>query len=151
MLKFEKHKDKMLKLVDRDNGFAVKNNEPASCNDVKCEECEIRPSKTGFLCSSGIIRWLYEEYTPPLPKLTKRERAFCEAVGRGWLTRDDNGYLVLFDRKPEKGSHMWMNEGANTLYFYMPFFPKFEFITWEDEEPHSIEEMLKWEVEDETE
>lgn len=86
---------------------------------------------------------LLEEYIEP-KKLTKRERAFCEYAESGWIARDKNGTLGFYYVKPNKDNE----EGEWCYkYGYGLIGELFPFIKWEDKKPYSVEEMLKWEVE----
>lgn len=93
-----------------------------------------------------------EEYKQSKLKLTKRERAFCEVVRDGYLARDETGSLYLYEHKPYKGYHLWLMDispGSCVMVDrYERFFPLFDFIKWEDEEPYSVKEMLEWEVDE---
>ena len=143
MTNFEFYKDKILEFVKNGKVFALKGNDLAACAGTVCKDCSF--CSTEINCYALSLKWLYEEYTPPKPKLTKRERGFCETVGSGWLARDRNGELYLHKEKPHKRSDDWSDD-VDWSYLNPSFFPDFDFITWEDDEPYSIEEMLKWEV-----
>lgn len=82
---------------------------------------------------------------PKAPKLTKRERAFCELVGDGWIARDECGTIIWYDNKPCKRDIEWFAYGE---YFNLDIFNEipFMFIEWEDDEPWAVEDLLKLEV-----
>ena len=143
MTNFEKYKEKILELAEHNEDFALTNDIIVSCDDTLCEDCMLH--KSGNYCKIARIEWLYEEYIPPKPKLTKRERAFCEAVEKGWLARDKRGYLFLNREKPRKYPESW-SRAIVLAYLEPSFYPTFDFITWEDDEPYSVKEMLTWEV-----
>lgn len=66
----------------------------------------------------------------------------------GYITRDsDGGYIHWFEEKPRKGSEHWIRCGVSTRLssYSNKLFP---FITWEDEEPWSVEELRKLKVQD---
>lgn len=145
MTNFEFYKDKILKLVKKDESIALKGNDLVECRETgNCYACRFYES--GKSCENKKIEWLYEEYTPP-KKLTKRERAYCEAVEKGWLARDRNGELYLHKEKPHKRSDDW-NYDVEWSNLNPSFYPSFDFLKWEDDEPYAVEEMLKWEVEE---
>ena len=145
MLNIGFYKEDMLNLAKEGKPPALVGGKIISCHDVdSCNICYFFES-TKSSCTATMIKWLYEEYTPPAPMLTKREHALCEVVGIGWIARDENGALYLFDKKPAKGLTFWKFGGIH-IHMDPYFFPAFNFIKWENEEPYSIEEMLGWEV-----
>ena len=77
MTNFEKWKDEILRLGrDGQDGIACLNGKPIPCVTIDdCCNCDFNKDS----CDGKFLLWLYEEYTEPKPKLTKRERAFCEA------------------------------------------------------------------------
>ena len=78
---------------------------------------------------------------PEPQKLNKRERSFCEYVENGWIARDNK--IMWYREKPTKSDTVWSST------YYKSFFilaDLFQFIQWSDDEPHSVEEMLSWEV-----
>lgn len=91
-----------------------------------------------------------EYYHVERPKLTKRERLYCELVEEGWLARDSDSCLWLYINKiPKKFSSSWDADttNADVLELNVPNFSNaFSFIKWEDEQPWSIEDLLKLEV-----
>lgn len=145
MTNFEFYKDKILELAKNNKCFTIKNDAIVSCDDIFCYDCAF--DDPDYICENKKTKWLYEEYTPPKPKLTKREHAFCEAVESGWLARDEDEELYLHQNKPEKRTITWVGD-ITSSEINLRFYPSFDFITWEDDEPYSIEEMLKWEVEE---
>lgn len=58
-----------------------------------------------------------------------------------WISRDRNGLLHVHAQKPMKGNRGW---GSCSKNITLPF-NAFDFIKWEDEEPYSIEKLLKGE------
>ena len=95
-------------------------------------------------CWREFFKYLAEEHIEQ-PKLTKRERAFCEAVQTGWIARDKNGGLNWSREAPFKdGFQHWDIKSIENAYFVTNKF--FEFVKWEDEKPWSIEDLLKLDV-----
>ena len=89
-------------------------------------------------------------------KLTKKERAFLNSIlllsdYYKYIARDKDGELGLYMSKPVKGSlfnSYWVYEDrimytSNYKDITANTKGMFEFITWEDEEAYSIEELLK--------
>lgn len=87
---------------------------------------------------------------PKAPKLTKRERLFCELVEKGFMARDKDGVCFWYDSKPHKtdGEGIWSNDGDVLLATKMTFDIDFNFIQWEDDLPWAVEDLLKLEVEE---
>ena len=144
MTNFEYYKDTILELVQDGMAFMInKNGKIDSCEKYgDCEECIFDCHS----CDVDIIEWLYEEHIEK-PKLTKKERQFCELIETGYICRDSIGELWWFQFKPNKKPSKCWDDGG--LMNYMSALPcKFLFIQWEDEEPWSIEELLKLEVEE---
>lgn len=147
MTNFEKYKDEILE-ISRTQAIAInkRRNAPEKCSNSVCSECLLHEGRS---CNQkAIFQWLYSEYQEPAPKLTKAERGFCEIVKTGYIARDAvKKCLVYYSEEPEKD--------LNGYYWYSPYdsvelpLEPFSFITWEDEKPWSIEELLKLEVEDE--
>lgn len=81
------------------------------------------------------------------PKLTKRERAFCELIGDGYIARDGGENLFWYDEKPWKTGEVWNCTGEIITLEVFDEIP-FMFITWEDDEPWAVEDLLRLEVEE---
>ena len=78
------------------------------------------------------------------PKITEDEKAILKVLLKEkykWIARDKNGCLYVYASKPEKVITIWEGSGLPM----MPFNHLFQFIKWEDEEPYSIEDLLKGE------
>ena len=99
-----------------------------------------------------IIR-IYSDYTlkkllwerKEKPKLTKDEKAILRNLPKKWkyIARDEDSCLWIFnDYKPRKGSTSpeWLGNIGEPLILFQHLF---QFITWEDEEPTLIEDLLK--------
>lgn len=149
MTNFEFYKDIM-----QDIGsikFAVKlDGEIESCYQTKCTQCKFFNDRA---CSEQQLEFLYAEHKEQ-PKLTKRERAFCEFVETGYIARDSESWdndLYYYVNKPNRKSESWDYIGSDLISFndmnqIKQISEMFTFITWEDEEPWSIEDLLKLEV-----
>lgn len=142
MTNFEKYKDEILPLAKNNWGFAFRMNKITACKLSECENCIFTGS-----CIANRIKWLYEEYQEPAPKLTKAERGFCEIVETGYIARDlVNNSISYYSAKPYIDSH---NYFWNSPYTSIELSPEyFSFIKWEDKKPWSIEDLLKLEVEE---
>ena len=150
MTNFEYYKEEILNIINENEDFGLLNNKPTPCVHIGCEECDLDQGR----CSKDVFKWLYAEHKEQ-PKLTKKERQFCELVETGWITRDRDGKLGFRTLKPSKGISYWnVDDHEHPDYIYMPIYHKpifecnFSFITWDDAEPWSIEDLLKLEVEE---
>ena len=97
MTNFEKYKDDILKFTKMGATPTLEGDKIINCDSILCVECIFYQSNK--ICTAEFIDWLYSEYTPPTPKLTKREHVFCEAVETGWMARESDGKLWLFKKK----------------------------------------------------
>lgn len=139
MTNFEKYKDEILKLLDKnidEIGILKTTGEPKNCYCINCTDCWFCNKD----CRLGFIKWLYQEYKE---KLTKVERGFCEILQKGYIARDKNGNLFVYDGLPRKGEFSWMDSMCRKIN--NNFFP---FISWESDKIWSIEDLLKLEVEE---
>ena len=99
------------------------------------------------------IMKVYKDYTckellwekKEKPKLTEDEKVILRNLPKEykWIARDEDGTLSFHYVKPHKESYFWSSYNAN---YVSDLFPNlFKFIQWEDDEPYSIEELLKGE------
>ena len=139
MTNFEKYKDEILLLAKNNRGFAFHMNKITDCKLSGCKNCIF----TGA-CIANRIKWLYEEYQEPAPKLTKTEKGFCEIIKDGYIARDKNGDLYLYNNPPYVTETDWRECGHCTK-LCSNFFP---FITWESGKAWNINELLALEVEE---
>lgn len=140
---FEVYKDEIQKCLS-ENNIAIKNNKPVKCVG-DCNSC-IRDSEIGICMDKPLFEWLYAEHIEQ-PKLTKRERAFCEAVQTGWIARDCDVMLCYFTDKPNLQTGVW--SGEDGCYVNLEVFGlqhSFMFISELDEKPWAVEDLLKLEV-----
>ena len=111
--------------------------------------CEDLTNVNGF--ENLDIMKVYKDYTckellwerKETPKLTEDEKAILRNLPKEykWIARDKNGWIFLYTNRPVK-SNFWLNacESARLVFPHL-----FQFIKWEDEEPYSIEDLLKGE------
>ena len=144
MTNFEKYKDDIIQICTSTGETpAVLSDKVADCEKSKCTDCLL--FKKAGDCSIMFILWLYEEYIEPI-KLTAEEKAFLSIVKTGWIARDQaGGYLYWYSKKPERKSNIFDVYGIQKAFPISKILNLFKFIKWEDE-PYSVEEMLKWEV-----
>jgi len=120
----------------------VKDGKPISCKSAGCSECELYDEDS--TCTYSLLKWLAKEYKEPKLKLTEKEMYLCKSLSSGYIVRDMNGDLYFYASKPGKGVYVWWC--GNGEICRLPLIPWFSFIKWEDKVPHSIEEMLTWDV-----
>ena len=78
------------------------------------------------------------------PIITKDEYAFLTFfVKSNYIARDEDGLLCVYGDMPLRAKKWWWRGNSSFCIDYMAF----PFITWEDE-PWSVEELLKLEVEE---
>lgn len=141
MTNFEKYRDEILK-INKTEMVAVdeEKNTPVRCSIYPCCDCIFKDG----VCTQEFIKWLYSEHQEPAPKLTKTERAFCEVMEYGCIARNKNGNLLFYIGYPHKSGCTWESI-HNYVYINSDLF---KFITWEDEKPWKVKDLLKLEVEE---
>jgi hypothetical protein len=154
MTNFEFYKEKLQEVGSIDFGIMKDTKELVRCRSMCCSNClfhdHLNDTNT---CGELELEFLYAEHKEQ-PKLTKRERAFCEFVETGYIARDSESWdndLYYYVNKPNRKSESWDYIGSDLLSFnemnqIKQISEMFKFITWEDEEPWSIEDLLKLEV-----
>ena len=143
---FEYHKDEIINFISHNWAIGKQHGELVKCSDIECRRCDFMlDSSECENCREARTRYFNEEHIEP-PKLTKRERAFCEIVASGVIARDENGELNLFsDAEIHKEDGKWIKESkyCNNIQLYVD---EFDFVRWEDEKPWAVEDLLKLEV-----
>lgn len=137
MTNFEKYKDEILILAKNNRAFAFHINKITDCKLSGCKNCIF----TGT-CIANRIKWLYEEYQEPAPKLTAEEYAFCKIATNGYIARNERGSLYIYSGKPVQNISGW--RALNWKELNRDYF---QFITWESGKAWSITDLLKLEVE----
>ena len=148
MTNFEKYKDEIFEILSKEKNIAIKRGKIVPCKTTACAECGFNNNSSPFIdCQKGLLRWLYTEEAPTL---TNRERAFCEYVQTGYIARDSEGLLYHIDKRPVKGEEIWENPSIDTeiICFLNITYADFDFIKWEDEEPWTVEDLLKLRAEE---
>lgn len=138
----EKYKDFIEEHVKTDKNFAIVNNIPKECEDVKCPNCMFFMNS---LCDSQILNfysWLNTKYEKPIT-LTKREYEFCRMVKDGFLIRDTDGTLWYFEEKPTKKAGINWGASKYAIKFLISTKPSefFSFISYLSH-PVDIEELI---------
>ena len=143
---FEFYKDEILEIANKDDDFGVVNGKIVNCCAIECEKCLFRIC-SGLCSTISKINWLYAEHIEQ-PKLTKRERAFCEVAQTGWIARDKSGELYWFAEgfEVDKLQKTWSSAECSKI---STMGLRFCFVKWEDEKPWAVEDLLKLDVRDE--
>ena len=146
MMNYEAYKEEIIKML-LDEGtasFGVFKGKIKTCYRAKCSECNFDGVPS---CRDARKDWLRAEYIKK-PKLTQREWHLCKALETGWIARDESGAVFHYNSKPEKVDSIWdlTDKGILTKINEPIFKVEFKFIKWEDEEPWSVEDLLKLEV-----
>lgn len=136
----EHYRNEILEIAKHKLAFGLKNGKLIYCTNANCDLCDF--DKPSSPC--GLLRtlWLMKDYKESIV-LTAKEKCFLEIVETGWLTRDIDGEIKSHTSKPRKLETCWTSV---TDDFGVRTFNKelFSFITWEDEEPWSVEELMKF-------
>lgn len=142
MINAEKFKSELLAVANKKRTFALKADDPTvirNCHGLACSECLFH---TGA-CYSERIKWLLSEYKEPI-KLTRFERdvlKHCLYKNRNYIARDYNDNLFVYQYAPKKDGNSWENLiNCDSLNLCEDMFLC---VTWSDEEPRSIVELLK--------
>lgn len=138
---FEFYKDAILECARKKSFPTVIHGKVCECSVENCIRCFFNSTN----CFAKRVEWLYAEHIEQ-PKLTKRERAFCEAVQTGWIARCVSNGLWWFGGKPEKIlAGTWNGARATRINDLMI---GFDFIKPSDNDPWSVEDLLKLEVQE---
>ena len=95
-----------------------------------------------FTCKE--LLWERKEEKPkPKPKLTEDEKVILRNLPKDykWIARDKSDWIFLYKKEPIKCKISW----SGSMYTTLPLGHLFQFIKWEDDEPYSIEDLLKGE------
>lgn len=128
MTNFEYWKDRILEII-ADGDIAVVDEKPERCLYAKCKDCLFSPSGK---CAEKLFNWLYSEHKEK-PKLTKRERIFCETI----LYPDDKKITRAFE-------DLFIGTKGKLEIAINPYM--FSFI--EKGNPWSVSDLLQLEVEE---
>lgn len=145
MTNFEFYKEQLKEIGSIDFGM-TKDGTVKHCYKMDCSDCKFYSPIED--CAVMELEFLYAEHKKQ-PKLTKKERSLCELYETGYISRDCNGDIGWYIDKPGKESDQRWTCCKGWDNFNQMGYSKninFDFIKWEDEEPWSIEDLLKLEV-----
>ena len=147
MTNYEYWKNTIQAIWDKGNHVGLTEEEvPCSCRSIRCENCIICG---GNNCQEIAFKWLMAEHVDK-PKLTRKERQFCELVETGYIARDFNGSVYYYNNRPDKKGALWYSIPKDSTNLKRILFSNnhFKFIEWSDKEPWAIEDLLKLRVEE---
>lgn len=75
-------------------------------------------------------------------KIKGKQQQQEEVTIKGWLARDENGWLFFYKEKPNKGSWEWHARGVDDLHAVQREIDTLP-IAWSDEEPTPCEVIYK--------
>ena len=106
-------------------------------------QCTYCPEKClDGTCKKRIKQWLQQEAKPIL---SEAERVILENIDKEykWIARDKDKKLFIYRDKPSKNTRFeeWLVDGKSENMSIVRHL--FQFITWQDDEPYNIEELLK--------
>ena len=156
MTNYEFYKEEIEMRYRNEQSFALtKQGCIVTCSFIDCKGCMFSCDNNnhetrGLHCGDRKMIWAVQEHVEK-PKLTKQERKFCELLeGEDiWFARQRNMTMpTIFIHKPYKTVTCWHGDTIQSCELRKYCNARFEFIKWEDEEPWSVTELLKLEVEE---
>lgn len=147
MLNAEKYKNELLKVINENEqdfiAFDDRDNSVKNCTTMVCKNCKFTRTKAKALCTQTKLKWLLSEYKEPI-KLTRLEHGILEYLFKNkqykFIVRERNDDLFIYKSNPKKEADGWQSLSMSCGLGL--FNGLFEFVTWGDEEPTSIEEVL---------
>ena len=134
MKNIEKYCDELLNLGYDPNCYFTKH--------IMKEKCESKNSCAE--CSKAFIKWLNEEYRKPIA-ISADEKVILRNLPEEfkYIARDSNTDIFIYKTKPTKKLSAWINTITSNIAPLNLYNHLFQFVKWEDDEPYSIEELLK--------
>lgn len=143
MLNKEKYASKIIEIAIEGSSIGMVNGKITPCDDIGCNECDWYVLD----CEALLKEWANSEYIEP-PKLTQKERQFCELVETGWIAKGTDGNLRWCKCKPELDNYCL---GIGSVYMFVISnngILNFSFIKYGNENSWTVEDLLKLEVEE---
>lgn len=153
-LTWEHHFDELIEILVEKIAVEKDSGRLRECESFECEGCLFGERRGNDDCNTSAREWLLSPYKPveKVPKLSRKEKCLVEFLETGWIARDESGSSYWYSEKPTKfediGAWDTMEANGEDLRAFRAS-ELFSFIRWEDEEPWSIEELRRLEVEGE--
>lgn len=136
MKNIEKYYDELLNQQEEPDCVCYYNKhmmEESCANTLSCDSC-----------ATSFLKWLNKEYKKPIT-ISADEKAILRNLPEEfkYIVRDYHNIIYVCKEKPIKDDYYgWIDEtfSAKSLELYAHLF---QFIECEDDEPYSIEELLK--------
>lgn len=145
----EKYKEELLDIACAGKKIAIdkRTMQIRSCAWFPCEHCLFNGYAS---CDTKLAEWAESEYVEPA-KISKKDRAFLDCLKEeyGFIARDKNGMLFVYEAQPRKLEKYWYLSGYGCLGLNRCLNVDFPMIKWEDDEPWLTEDLKKLEVVDE--
>lgn len=119
-----------------------------SCSGLSCNRCPLykigcREPMNTFKMIEEVEKWS-KEHRPKKFKVSRLEydilKYLSDNTSSKYITRDANDFLCLFNEKPQKNVDYWKGFGVTDMDAFNKLF---QFVQWKNEEPTSIQEVLK--------
>ena len=147
MKNFEAYEDKI-------KGFKGKialnkSNELVSCIGFRCSDCKFSGRGNGKYCLQNMFEWLYKEHQKPKIKIPLATKYFLESLNDKyeWIAKGVNGKVWAYENRPKKeiDINKWTNVDGGYMCGFSKVFKEgiFDFLSWGDEEPTNIKELLE--------
>ncbi len=109
-----------------------------------CEEQYSKNKCAGRICRECKEEWLKQERIEKIT-LSEAEKVILENLDKRykWIARDNGGSLCVYESKPFKTDMYIWNNMTNVYKSLSVFKHLFQFVKWEDKEPHNIKELLE--------
>ena len=126
-------------------GIVAETNEFKDCTEIPCEKCLFCPGD-GVSCVDKKRAWAKSEYIEK-PKISKKDRAFLEYLGRElkYIVRSKSGNLIACQNIIEKSEDGWVID-SGVIKSLLKLNIDFPMDKWEDDKPWSIEELKNLEI-----
>lgn len=100
MKNWEKYEEELKSVGTTSFGITHYDKKVLNCDDMHCSGCIFNKDNLwgdSRLCGYDKMRWLFKDYEEPQPKLTKKEKAFVDAISNSALQirRNREGELYL--------------------------------------------------------
>lgn len=135
MKNIEKYYDELLNQQEEPNCACYYNKHVMGRPCTEYSDCDS--------CATLFLKWLYKEYKKPIT-ISADEKAILRNLPEEfkYIVRDYNNIIYICKEKPIKDDYGWLDKTFSAESFEL-YAHLFQFIEYEDDEPYSIEELLK--------